>query len=291
MTEDLFALLDARMDSFTQAERSVANFLLANRASLPFETAASLAEKVGVSGVTVGRFCRALGFEHFKALKDALKIQTLGGPWLTGDALSAYLATSDKGQALKRSLDLEVSGLVEVYQLSETPLWADCVTLLATAGSVDIVGFQADRGAAMSLAHDLQYVRPGVRLPDATSGSWTDILLDAPAARCLVIFDTRRYSSQSYRLAEAAAERGVPLIMITDRFCDWARRFTANVLMAPSEVGLFWSSPVATSCLSNLLVNAVVARLGPAVETRLQHVSELYDQQTGFVKNAARPKT
>ena len=85
----------------------------------------------------------------------------------------------------------------------------------------------------------------------------------------------------------AAAER-IPLIIITDKHCDWARRHTSHVLAVPSESGQFWSSSVAMTCLINLFVNAVVARSGKSVEQHLERVSQLFAHFTGFVSSGAR---
>ena len=70
---DLRQVLGASLATATKAEKAIASYFLTNLQSLPFETAATVAEKIGISEATIGRFCRSLGFEHFKALK--LKLQ------------------------------------------------------------------------------------------------------------------------------------------------------------------------------------------------------------------------
>ena len=49
-TSDLVARLNASVSATSKVERKIAGYLLANLHSLPFETGASLAEKIGVSG-------------------------------------------------------------------------------------------------------------------------------------------------------------------------------------------------------------------------------------------------
>ena len=66
------ARLGAALSQATKTEKAIASYMLANLNGLPFETAATLAEKVGVSEPSVGRFCRAIGYRHFKALKKPL---------------------------------------------------------------------------------------------------------------------------------------------------------------------------------------------------------------------------
>jgi len=62
MAKDLQKKLKGRWESFTPSEQRLAGYLLQNLKSLPFETAASLGQRVGVSAMTVGRFLRKLGY-------------------------------------------------------------------------------------------------------------------------------------------------------------------------------------------------------------------------------------
>ncbi|TXG79007.1 MAG: MurR/RpiR family transcriptional regulator, partial [Rhodocyclaceae bacterium] len=58
---DLRQRLAQAAETGTPGERALAHYLLANLPSLPFETAATVAAKVGVSEASVGRFCRSIG--------------------------------------------------------------------------------------------------------------------------------------------------------------------------------------------------------------------------------------
>ncbi|MFD2500202.1 MurR/RpiR family transcriptional regulator [Rhizorhabdus histidinilytica] len=106
-------------------------------------------------------------------------------------------------------------------------------------------------------------MRDGVRLVDLGAGNYADIFATDTSDSCLVVIDIRRYSRQSYLVAEQASQQGIPLIVLTDLFCDWAQRFTPHVLAVPTQTGLFWSSPVALVCAANLLVNDVIKLIGP----------------------------
>lgn len=283
MKPDLFEKLEARMESFTPAERQIAHYILTNKPAIPFETAASLATKLGVSAVTVGRFCRAVGYRHFRDLKEELRSRTAAAPWLVGDQLRQFMDRYGDEAQLRRSLELEMAALVEVYHMVTTPQWKAAVTQVMSATTVQIAGFQTERGLAHLLAHSLQYVRDGVELVDAASGHYAEIFARKIKQRCLVLVDIKRYSRQSFLVAEMAAAESIPLLIITDKHCDWARRYTQHVLAVPSESGQFWSSSVAMTCLINLFVNAIVARSGKSVERHLERVSELFAHFTGFV--------
>lgn len=279
----LLRRLRADLEGFSSAERAVARHIIANYTTLPFETAQSLADKAGVSEITVGRFARKLGYRNFKALKSELRDSSSEAiPWLIGDELAEFVRSERAPDGLEASLQREIHSLAEVHKLTETPAWKEAAALLARSRTVHVAGFQTERGIAMLLANHLQFMRDGVRLVDLTAGNYADVFASEDEDRCLVVIDIRRYSRQSYLIAEQASQHGVPLIVLTDKFCDWAPRFTPLVIAVPTQTGMFWSSPVALVCAVNLMVNSVIKAIGPAVEQRLEKLTRLHQTFTGY---------
>lgn len=282
-TQSVFSRLQSQMARFTPSERVIANFILTNQDAIPFETGASLAKRLGVSAVTIGRFCRTLGHRNFRELKNALKREAREAPWLAGVEFRAFLDSYQKKSTVRHSLELQIANIVDVYRQAETREFEAIVELLAKSPRVQVVGLQTERGMAHVLVNHLQYIRDGVSFVDAASGNFAEIFAARDEGRCVVLIDARRYSRHARQVAERARRERIPLVMITDKSCDWARQYTPHVVMASTEVALFTSSSVATSCALNLLINGVVTKLGRAVEARLRRMSELYEEFTGFV--------
>lgn len=285
---NFFERLENELESYTTSERQIALFLLNNRGTIPFETAASIAERLDMSAVTVGRFCRARGFKHFRALKDHLR-GSASLPWLAGDDFQNFLSYFKDKDQRRKALERQVELLIAVQERSQNQAWLDSVAILAQSRQVQIIGFQSERGVAAILAHSLQYTRPDVHLVEASSGHFAEILLNDPTDRCLVIIDVRRYSQHSRLLAEKASKAGFSLIVITDTLCDWASKWTPNVLTADCETSLFWSSSVPMMGLVNLLINDVVGYGGGKdVEQRLERISTLYEDFVGFTHGSTK---
>ena len=286
----LLQRLEGDLQHLSPAERSIANFILTNRGGIAFESADSIAEKLGVSAVTVGRFSRKMGYRHFKDLKAGLRTTMSGAPWLVGDQVTQYFDGRGEGRRTKQSLELELAAIVEVYAMAETEGWKEIVALLVHSRQVHVAGFQTERAVAAALAYQLQYAREGVSLIDGAAGNYHEIFAGDPADRCLVLVDLRRYSEQSHDLAAQASAEGIPVVMLTDKFCDWIRKFSRHIIAVSTEVELFWSSQVSMGCAVNLLVNDVIAELGPTVETRLDRLAQLYQSYTGHVGSPAARK-
>ena len=285
MTATLRERLEDALPGASRADRAIATYMLADLPGLPFETAASVAAKVGVSEPTVGRFCRTLGYGGFKDLKEHLRRDVGDRPWLIGDRLEALRGRMGAEGGLARGLEREMAALVAVYELAHGPAWEAATRRLARAPAVFATGFQTERGVAEIFVHQLQYLRDGVGLLDLAGGSFAELLAREGDA-ALVLFEARRYSRLALELARAAREAGVPVTLVTDPYCDWGREVATEVFMVPTAFDLFWESNAQMASLANLLVNGAFLELGPAAEARMAQVSDLHGRFVGHVGRA-----
>ena len=147
--------LEACLGDGTKADRALAAYILARPETIPFESAATLAEKVGVSEATVGRFCRSLGYDNLKDLKQHLGQDIGERPWLIADRLRDF---QDQARAsddpLGRSLELEMAGLVAVYEIARSAEFRKVVERLTRARRVFVCGFQTERASSGKQVED-----------------------------------------------------------------------------------------------------------------------------------------
>ncbi len=292
MSKPLRDRLTEALSSASKADKVLANYLLAELPALPFETAASIATRVGVSEPTVGRFCKAIGYEGFKDLKKNLRSDMGDGPWLIGDRLRDLQARTKAGEdQLGRGLELEMAALVAVYEAAHSPEWEKVVSRLAQARTVYACGFQTERGMAQIFVNQLQYLRDGVHLLDLASGNFAEVLAMQDTNAALVIFEARRYSRHAQLLAAEAKAAGIPVTLITDPYCDWGHEVASEIFVVPTSFNLFWDSTAQMASLANLLVNGVFLELGPSVEDRMNKIARLYSRFTGHVGDPASARS
>lgn len=276
MTHDLQQKLKSRWKTFTASEQEIATYLLQNLSSLPFETAASLGKHVGVSAMTVGRFLRKLGYAGVGAMKNELR----------GDAawLKLYRNPPRSGDAASdaENLKAEMRTLSGVYALARGDEWQAIVRLLASAERVSVAGFQLGSFLGVTFATLLQHVRPRVAFASGVDGAYTDVLIDSTERDCVVLIDERRYSRHFRILAEQVAERNIPLVIITDTQCYWARQLTPHALMIPVSGDRAWHSFGAFSVLFSLLLDGVITERHDAVYERIEQITGLRQRFIGF---------
>lgn len=290
LPSDLRGRLETSLRDATAATQAIATYFLANLHDLPFETAATVAAKVGVSEATIGRFCRGIGYRHFKDLKGAIQADLGDKAWLVGDRLADFAARQKLGpDESSRGLEREIAAVLTNYETAASPEFARVVARLASRPQVFCAGFQSERGHAQFLANQLQYLRSGVHLVDLAAGNFAEVLLAPPQESCLVLFDGRRYSRLTRVLALEARKAGIPVTLITDPYCPFARDVADETFVVLTDFNHFWDTTSAMASLVGLIVNGVFAQLGPAVEERMSRVSALYNDFIGHAGDVSRP--
>lgn len=275
-------LIGERLTDLSTAEQMVASHLAAHPDQVPFETAGSIAKRLGVSSMTVGRALKALGYRGLGDLRAEMRTETPAAhaaPWRSAAAASAP-ALDDLERA--RSMRAEMEAVAAVHALAESPPWEDAVARIASADRVFVAGFQTERGLAIAFADHLSYVRPGIHYLSADNRAFADLLAEGSDRSCLVIVDCRRYSRWFRLLARKAAELSVPLVIVTDPHCHWASEYTRLVFQVRTDSGRFWDNNAPISSLLNLLVEDVIERLGESVHARLDAASEFGALFVGF---------
>jgi DNA-binding MurR/RpiR family transcriptional regulator len=287
---DLRGRLEASLRDSTPATQALAAYFLSHLKDLPFDTAATVAVKTGLSEATVGRFCRALGYRNFKEVKAAIQADLGGKAWLIGERLQDLAKRLKSGsEEVMRGMQREFAAIAANYETAATPEFARAVARLARCPQVFVAGFQTERGHGQFLSHGLQYLRPGVQLLDQSAGHFAEAILAAPDEACLVLIDGRRYSRLTRTLAMQARDRGIPVTLITDPYCPWAHDVADEAFVVQTDFNQFWDATSAMSSLIGLIVNGVFAELGPEVEARMNRVSSLYNDFTGHAGDPRRP--
>lgn len=157
------------------------------------------------------------------------------------------------------------------------------MNLLVHADRVSVTSFHHGRFLGLGLANLLQHVKPRTSFADGQDGGYTDVLLDSTEHSCVILVDFRRYSRHFRLLAEEVAQRGIPLVIITDSQCYWARQLTDHVLMLPIDDHRAWHNFSAANSLFSLLIGAVSNEMDERFE-RIGDITQLRQKFVGYVE-------
>lgn len=258
--------MEEAVPDLPRQEAKLAQFILLNLNTLGLETGRSLASKVGVSEVTVGRLLRRLGCNGMKELKDLLRQQY-------AVASPAPEAREGVKTTLEQVMEAELGVVAAVFQQTNGADWQRAESLLAESEQVFVTGFQSVRGIAEDFIRRLSLARGNVAYlspHDGMLAEWARIDGQPATDSCLVLVDVVPYAREAIEMARLAKEEGRSCIVVSDEYCHWSRGLADAVVYAPSRTGLFLESTVGISLALSLLVNAAAAAHPEASGERLR---------------------
>lgn len=146
------------LPSLAPAERRVAERVLADPGAVAASTITALAHECGTSETTVIRFCRAVGFTGYPALRLALAAETGRGGSDTRE-LSADIVADDDLESVVAKIAFADARAVEetADQLDLTALHA-VIDALAAAPRIDVYGVGASGFVALDLQQKLHRI-------------------------------------------------------------------------------------------------------------------------------------
>jgi DNA-binding MurR/RpiR family transcriptional regulator len=269
-------LVTQRMGALSPAERRLARVLLATYPVAGLESLARFAERAGVSTATVTRFIAKLGLQGYPEFQQTLR-----------NELQARLSSPVVRYEREPPDQHAMSGLREAFSAFEHTLRAslDMISdhdfetvahLLADPRRrVVVLGGRLSGPLARYLAGQLHLVRGGVELIVPERSTPADQLVDLGKRDVLVVFDYRRYQTDTIQSARVAASRGSTVVLITDPWLSPAAASARHVLITSVHAVGPFDSMVAALGLIEALVKAVLGRVGADAHDRMRRLDEL----------------
>ena len=280
MSDLLKSRIDAAMPAFTRSEHRLANFVAANPDCLLLATASEIADRNGISAMTVTRFIRKIGFNSIQDAKSALRQESFG------PRVSRYTQRykhKRRYQEAGEAYDAECFAIKRAYAMRDTDDWKTVIDLIANSEAVFVAGMLTLHHLSAAMVTHLGYIRPNVSAVTRMNGNFIEPLTSTAETRVLVLINIFRYGREGPILASFARERGLKVIVICDESCDWAHQCADIVLPVAIDLGLFLSSTIAIYSMINLILHDVADELGPRARDVLETISEAQDRFEGFM--------
>jgi len=280
--EVLKRLQEAEMRK-SKSDKLIANYFERNLADLPFETAKSIAARLELSQMTVGRYLRRLGFDGLDEMKAALRRGSHSNPaWQVKGSMDRFQQDLREGRFMAALLQQQIDNLGGIYELTTTPEWQRTIDALLSASEVYVAAYQNVSGIAQYFAAQLSYTRPRVQFVSGLNGTYAELLDGSVEGRVLFLHDVRRFAAKARPLAEEARRAGVKVILFTDEFCPWAQEASDIALVVPGFHGPLWDGAATMTAVIDLLLSNIIVLMGNEVDERVQLLTRLQDMFGDF---------
>ncbi|AOJ71378.1 MULTISPECIES: MurR/RpiR family transcriptional regulator [Burkholderia] len=258
------ARIAAALPSLTPIHRRMGEYVLAN----PFRAATmridELANAVDASIATANRFARALGFDGYPALRAALVrgFEATLAPVERLRSAQEREAGARGGELIDASFEQALANLDRTRGRLDRANVEAAVDSLLAARRIFLVGMGASAFLAGLMEHGLSVYRDNVHSL-ALLGGPTDAarrLFNARGDDLVVAIAFPRYVHDTIELARRAAERGAPVLAITDGPDSPIAPFATRALFVHAERRLAATSEAAVLALLEALIDAVAHR-------------------------------
>jgi len=278
-----------RLGEMTPSERRVARTLLATYPTAGLESLPQLAEGAGVTGPTVLRFVRKIGFEGYpdfqRSLREEVQARTEGLPSLyktRGGAQDDEVVVRSQ-QAFTRALDATFGSSSLEQDL------ADVVALLSDRKRrLWFVGGRFSQLVASYLCMQMRFLRSGCAMVGEELERRMLDSLELTRRDVLCLFDFRRYQSDTIATARLAAEQGAVVVVFTDPWLSPAVESARHVLISHADSASPFDSMLGAFALTEVLAAKVVVALGDTGRARVAEIEAVHERMAGVVQGGAR---
>lgn len=248
-----------------QAEASasysgIADFILRNSVRVTALGITELGQACNVSGATVSRFARAMGFASYAAMRSAV-----------AEALQSALDPIDKlKNSIERSAHAAAPGIESLdYANANIDATRQGLTLAAIdqvvakigrAGTIYVMGFGLSSHLAGMLALHLQPFCPHV--VDVVAFGGTEVaagrLMNIADKDVLIAISFPRYAIDAIKLTGFAKAHGAYIVTITDSLASPLSKLADTSLLAKSDHPILPSSSTAALALMETIVASLM---------------------------------
>jgi DNA-binding MurR/RpiR family transcriptional regulator len=269
-------LVRSCLNGLSPAERKLARVLLASYPIAGLESVARFAERAQVSPPTVTRFITKLGFSGYPEFQETLRHEVQA-------RLSSPLTRYRDDQAergtesvLSDALDVAADNLRATLDVLSHRDVNEAVEIVGDVRRrVMVLGGRVSAPLARYLAAQLHLLRPGIGLVDSERSAPAQQLIDMRKGDVLIVFDYRRYQSDTIESARVAAAQGCNVILFTDPWLSPASAFARQVIVTSVDMVGPFDSLVGAMAVVEGVVAAVLSRLGPRAQSRMQSLERL----------------
>lgn len=272
--EDLGHKLRQYIKSGTPAERRIAKYFSEHLNELPFETASSVADRLELSPMTVGRFLRSLGYQGLDGIKLHLQENAAPVTLQLPNVLEQLQKDAYEGRPVAGRIAEQVEMLQYLYNLTGQPQWLDAVAANLSSSEVFVATHLSLAGLGRHFSDRLEFARSHVQFLDGANGSYIELLGRQASDALVVVIDSPRFIT-SRLLARSARRAGYKVLLITSQYTEWAHEF-ANIILSLPPLRIGGRDDLSTmTALLECLAAAVIQAAGDEAENRMRKIEEL----------------
>ena len=262
----------------TPSERRVARTLLATYPTAGLESLPQLAEGSGVTGPTVLRFVRKIGFDGYpdfqRSLRQEVQARTEGLP-----SLYRTKGGTQDDDVLRQSHEAFTSALDAT--LTSSSLEQDLAPVVALLADpkrrIWFAGGRFSQFVASYLCLQMRMLRPGCAVVGESPQRRKLDTYEISRRDVVCLFDYRRYQQDTIAAGKVAADHGAVVVVFTDPWLSPAVEHARHVLISHADSASPFDSLLGAFALTEVIAAKVVVALGDRGRRRVAELETVVE--------------
>ena len=284
MNQDILALIQENMNTFSKGQKRIAAFILDSYDKAAFMTASRLGKKVGVSESTVVRFAAELGYDGYPDMQKSLqkmirnRLTSVQRIEVTNDRIGDQDLVSMVFQSDMEKIRLTLEEL-------DRSAFDNAVKAIVSAKRIYIIGVRSSAAIASFLGFYFNLIFDNVvNVTAGTASEMFEHLLRVGEDDVVIGVSFPRYSSRTVQAMSFARDRKATTVAITDSEASPLAPICKYTLKARSDMASFGDSLVAPLSLVNALLVAVSRAKNDDLANTFQTLERIWEDYGVYEK-------
>ena len=284
MNQDILALIQENMNTFSKGQKRIAAFILESYDKAAFMTASRLGKKVGVSESTVVRFAAELGYDGYPDMQKSLqkmirnRLTSVQRIEVTNDRIGDQDLVSMVLQSDMEKIRLTLEEL-------DRDAFDHAVKAIVSAKRIYIIGVRSSSAIASFLGLYFNLIFDNVvNFTAGTASEMFEHLLRVGEDDVVIGVSFPRYSSRTVQAMSFARDRKATTVAITDSEASPLAPICKYTLKARSDMASFGDSLVAPLSLVNALLVAVSRAKNDDLANTFQTLERIWEDYGVYEK-------
>ena len=258
--ENILEKISDTFQELTPSQRKVAQYVYHNINEAFLLNSFQIAKTANVSEATVTRFLTNLGFSGFSEFKREIARQVLESFSTTQRLAESAEDLKARGNVFSEILQGDIENIQTLTATISDQLFEQAVNELCSARSIYVLGLRSSYALAFYLTFDLRFFLDRVILIKPGIGDMPEQVLGVTKDDVLVVISFRRYTRESFDIAEKIKKRAGSVIALTNSELSPVAKLADVTLVASTNIPTYIESYTAPMSLINALITAIALR-------------------------------
>jgi len=275
--------ISSHYPKLTPSQKKVAAYLHNNINEAFLLNSFQIAKKANVSEATVTRFISNLGFSGFSEFKKEIAQRVLKDFSTTKRLAESAESLEGPGNIFAEILNGDIENIRTLRATISDQLFEEAVKKLCSARSIYVLGLRSSYALAFYLAFNLRFFLKKVILLTPGIGDMPEQVLGVKKGDALMVISFRRYTRESFDIAEKIKKKEASVIAITNSELSPIAKLADVSLIASTKIPTYIESYAAPMSLINALITTIALRKKDKALSALNKLENTFEEFQTYI--------